>query len=116
LLNPWFFVQLDAWERTGDPGEPPTYFERLDFMETHVRRLIEIWGERRGCRNFRKVANWYCRVLKPGHEIQQALVMLDSWDKLQCIVNDLREQGPPKQWRAGAVPSIAVPKGPIDKW
>jgi tRNA-dihydrouridine synthase B len=116
LLNPWFFVQLDAWERTGDPGEPPSYFERLDFMETHVRRLIEIWGERRGCCNFRKVANWYCRVLKPGREIQQTLVRLDSWSLLQRVVNDLREQGPPPQWRAGAVPSIAVPKGPIDKW
>ena len=34
LLNPWFFAQLQAWEETGDPGPPPSYFERLDFMET----------------------------------------------------------------------------------
>ncbi len=116
LLNPWFFVQLAAWESTGDPGEPPSYFARLDFMETHVRRLIEIWGERRGCCNFRKVANWYCRVLKPPREVQQTLVMLDTWATLQRVMNELREQGPPRQWRAGAAPTIAVPKGPIDKW
>jgi tRNA-dihydrouridine synthase len=116
LLNPWFFRQLDAWERTGAPPGPPSYFERLDFMETHVRRLIELWSERRGCTNFRKVANWYCKVLKPGRDVQQTLVMLDTWETLQQVLARLREQGPPPAWRAGAAPSVPVPKGPIDKW
>lgn len=116
LLNPWFFQQLDAWERTGDPGESPSYYDRLDLMETHVRRLIELWGERRGCCNFRKVANWYCKVLKPGRDVQQTLVMLDNWTTLQNVIRPLREQGPPAHWQAGAAPAISVPKGPIDKW
>lgn len=116
LLNPWFFQQLEAWERTGTSTPPPSYFKRVDFMETHVRRLIELWGERRGCTNFRKVANWYCRVLKPGREVQQTLVMLDTWATLQRVINQLREVGPPTGWQAGAAPSIPVPKGPIDKW
>jgi len=85
-------------------------------METHVRRLIELWGEHRGCTNFRKVANWYCKVLRPGREVQQTLVMLDSWETLQSVVSQLRDQSPPIGWKAGIVPNIAVPKGPIDKW
>jgi nifR3 family TIM-barrel protein len=116
LLNPWFFAQLSAWERTGEPSPPPSYFDRINFLETHVRRLIELWGERRGCTNFRKVANWYCRVLKPGRDVQQSLVMLDTWESLQVILDRLRSQGPPPGWRAGAAPAIPVPKGPIDKW
>jgi len=116
LLNPWFFHQLRAWEQTGEPSPPPSYFERIDFLETHVRRLVELWGERRGCTNFRKVANWYCRVLKPGREVQQTLVMLDSLDTLDRVLHRLRENGPPPFWRAGAAPSIPVPRGPIDKW
>jgi nifR3 family TIM-barrel protein len=116
LLNPWFFRQLDAWERTGDPGPPPSYLERLDFMTTHVRRLCELRGERFGCIQFRKVANWYCRVLKPGKVVQQQLVMLDTWEHFGEIVDRLRAQGPPPDWRAGAAPTIPVPKGPIDKW
>lgn len=116
LLNPWIFRQLLAWEETGVPSSPPSYFERIDFMETHVRRLIELWGERRGCTNFRKVANWYCKVLRPGREVQQTLVMLDSWETLQSVVSRLRDHGPPIGWKAGIVPNIAVPKGPIDKW
>src|SRR5205823_8944600 len=116
LLNPWFFRQLVAWEETGDPGPPPGYFDRLDFMGRHLRRLAELRGEHFGCLQFRKVANWYCRVLKPGREVQQALVMLDSLATFDRIVARLREQGPPPGWQAGAAPSIPVPKGPIDKW
>ena len=99
-----------------DPGPPPSYFERLDFMAAHVRRLCDLRGERWGCIQFRKVANWYCKVLKPGREVQQTLVMLDSLATFDGIVARLREQGPPPGWQAGAAPSIPVPKGPIDKW
>lgn len=116
LLNPWFFRQLQNWEETGDPGPPPTYFERLDYMDRHVRRLVELRGERFGCLQFRKVANWYCRVLKPGRDVQQTLVNLDSLATFERIVARLREQGPPPGWQAGAVPSIATPKGPNERW
>jgi tRNA-dihydrouridine synthase len=116
LLNPWFFRQLVAWETTGDPGPPPGYFERLDFMDRHLRRLVELRGEHFGCLQFRKVSNWYCKVLKPGREVQQALVMLDTLATFDRIVTRLRDQGPPPGWQAGAAPTIPVPKGPIDKW
>ncbi|MFO0810646.1 MAG: tRNA-dihydrouridine synthase [Gemmataceae bacterium] len=116
LLNPWFFKQLCQWESTGHPGEPPTYHERLNYMETHVRRLCDLRGERFGCLQFRKVANWYCKVLKPGKNVQQVLVMLDTLATFDEIVGQLREQGPPPGWQAGAAPAIPVPKGPIDKW
>jgi nifR3 family TIM-barrel protein len=116
LLNPWFFTQLQRWEATGDPGPPPTYFERLDFMATHLRRLCDLRGERFGCLQFRKVANWYCRVLKPGREVQQTLVMLDSLATFDRIAGRLRENGPPPDWQAGAAPSIPVPKGPNERW
>ena len=90
--------------------------ERLDFMERHLRRLTELRGEHFGCLQFRKVANWYCKVLKPGRAVQQTLVMLDSLATLDRIVTRLREQGPPPGWQAGAAPAIPVPKGPNERW
>ena len=116
LLNPWFFRQLLQWESTGDPGPPPSYFDRLDMMETHVRRLCAWRGERFGCIQFRKVANWYCRVLKPGKDVQQRLVMLDTLATLETILSRLREHGPPPHWQAGAAPTVPTPKGPIAVW
>src|SRR5262249_42529743 len=77
LLNPWFFAQLARWEATGAPAPPATGAERLAFMDRHFHLLVEQQTERFACLTFRKVANWYCRVLRPGRAIQQQLVMID---------------------------------------
>jgi len=118
LLNPWFFQHLTRWEDTGEPGAWPTYGQRLDFMERHFRLLVGQRGERFACLTFRKVANWYCRVLRPGREVQQRLVQIDSVATFAGIVGRLREQGPPPQWDPAGpdASSIAVPRGPVERW
>lgn len=116
LLNPWVFAQLCRREQTGEPGPGGTYEQRVELMHRHFHLLVEHRGERFGCLTFRKVANWYCRVLKPGKEVQQRLVMLDTLATLETILSRLREQGPPPHWQAGAAPAIPTPKGPIAVW
>jgi tRNA-dihydrouridine synthase B len=116
LLNPWIFAQLARWERTGDPGEPPTYAQRLDFMARHYHLLLEQRGERFASLTFRKVANWYCRVLRPGRDIQQRLMRLERSAEFDAMVAQLREQGAPPHWHAAALPEIAVPQGPNERW
>jgi nifR3 family TIM-barrel protein len=118
LLNPWFFAQLQRWERTGDPGVPATCRDHLDFMDRHYHLLVEHRGERHACFAFRKVANWYCRVLRPGRDIQQRLVMIDSVANFEEIVAEVRERLALRDGR-GALPerlSIPVPRGPIEHW
>jgi nifR3 family TIM-barrel protein len=116
LLNPWLFAQLCRWEKTGEPGPAGGYHERLDFMDRHYHLLVDQRGERFASLTFRKVANWYCRVLKPGRDIQQSLVMLERVSDFDAIVACLRDKGPPPKWLESAMPEIAVPKGPIAHW
>ena len=116
LLNPWFFAQLCAWEETGDPGPAAGYEPRLAFMARHFHLLVNQRGEHFASLTFRKVANWYCRVLKPGRDIQQHLMMLERVADFDGIVEYLLEKGPPPNWKQGAEPEIAVPKGPIAHW
>jgi len=116
LLNPWFFNQLQRWEKTGDPGPAAGYEPRVQFMARHYHLLVDQRGEHYASITFRKVANWYCRVLKPGREIQQRLMMLSSMADFDAIVAILRAKGPPPNWHQGAEPEIAVPKGPIAHW
>jgi nifR3 family TIM-barrel protein len=120
LLNPWFFAQLARWEATGEPGPPASYAQRLDLMDRHFHRLVEHQGERFACLSFRKVANWYCRVLKPGHEIQQQLMMIASVAHFEGLVEQIREiieqraeQG--QEWPDAEL-SVRVPQGPIERW
>lgn len=117
LLNPWIFGQLCRWEQTGDPGPGPTYAQRVEFMARHLRLLVAHRGEHFACLTFRKVANWYCRVLRPGRDVQQTLVMLDSLDTFERIADQLREQEAYRsgdEWETQA--TIKVPSGPIEHW
>jgi tRNA-dihydrouridine synthase B len=118
LANPWFFKQLSHWLKTGEYIQAGSYFERLDLMATHLRRLIEWQGERWGCMQFRKVCTWYCKSLRTPRHIQQTLVMLDTWQTFETILGQLREEGPPESWTANDPlgPKVHVPSGPIAHW
>lgn len=118
LLNPWFFSQLERWLETGDSGPMPTYEQRLTFMERHFHLLVEQRGEHFACLTFRKVANWYCKVLRPGREVQQRLIRLDSVAVFEEIVARLRETGGARfdpNW-VNHESVIAVPSGPVERW
>jgi nifR3 family TIM-barrel protein len=117
LLNPWIFSQLTHWEETGGAAAPAGYEQRLTFMSRHFHLLAEQRCERFACLTFRKVANWYCRVLRPGREIQQQLMHLERIADFDAIVELLRERGEPPHWhRHTGELSIAVPGGPIERW
>ncbi len=118
LLNPWFFAQLTHREATGEEKPPATYRERLEFMARHFHLLVAHRGEHFACLTFRKVANWYCRVLRPGRDIQQRLVMIDAVAKFERIVEEISDllsrrldcDWPDADW------SIRVPSGPVERW
>jgi len=118
LLNPWFFRQLKQWEETGEPGPAGTWLERLAFMERHFHLLAQFKEERFACLNFRKVANWYCRVLHPGREIQQQLVMLESVAQFDDLAGQIRTLLEMRTDSEGPLPNlnIPVPSGPIEHW
>jgi tRNA-dihydrouridine synthase B len=118
LLNPWFCAQLKRWEDTGDPGAPATYAERLEFMDRHFHLLGAHKGERFACLSFRKVANWYCRVLRPGREIQQRLMLIDSVATFEAIVDEIRDilaARTGEDWPDAELP-VHVPSGPMEHW
>jgi tRNA-dihydrouridine synthase B len=119
LANPWFFRQLDAWVRTGDPGSRGSYRDRLDFMRTHLTRLIDWRGhELAGCSQFRKVASWYTKALRMPKQTQHRFTMLKSLAEFDDLTAPFRESGPPPGWTEwdamGA--EINVPQGPNSHW
>ncbi len=118
LLNPWIFSQLHSWETTREPHRPASYRQRLEFMDRHFHLLLGHRGERFACLTFRKVANWYCRVLRPGRALQQRLMLIDSAADFEAIVTAIAEL---LQQRSGpdypeADFHIPVPAGPISRW
>ncbi len=118
LLNPWIFHHLQRWDTTGDPGVPPTYLRRLDFMRDHFAQLVRLRDERFACLTFRKMAAWYCRMLRPGREIQQEMVMLHSVSHFDSLCEQMRpalEERDTHPWHETQVP-LNLPSGPIAHW
>jgi tRNA-dihydrouridine synthase B len=118
LLNPWIFKQLASQETSGDFGVSPSNQDHVDFMRRHFSLLVADRGEHFGCLQFRKVGNWYCKVLRPGKDIQQRLVRLSSVTEFREIAQEMMERvkmaaHPCDLTRPDAVP---VPSGPISHW
>ncbi|CAN5195320.1 tRNA dihydrouridine synthase DusB [soil metagenome] len=116
LLNPWIFSQLSKLEQVGETPRIASFGERLQFMHRHYNLLVRFRGEHIGCLLFRKVANWYCRVIKPGKDIQQKLIRIDSASEFEELVVeisrriDLRGTEPLPDY------ALPVPGGPIEHW
>jgi tRNA-dihydrouridine synthase len=109
---------LERWEQTGDPGLPASYVQRLELMERHFRLLVEHQTERFACLTFRKVANWYCRVLRPGRAIQQQLVLIASLAHFESLVEQIRAIIATRgedEWPDAEI-AIPVPGGPVERW
>jgi nifR3 family TIM-barrel protein len=118
LLNPWIFSQLSTWEETGDAGPSASFEDHVDFMHRHYHLLVDQRGEHFASLTFRKVANWYCRVLHPGRAIQQRLMFIEKAADFDVIVDEIRDNartGGTAEW-VHPEPSIAVPRGPIERW
>ena len=120
LLNPWLFSQLARWQAGEDPGPAAGFDDRLDLMRRHYRKLVEYRGPHFGSLNFRKVANWYCRTLKPGHELQQLLIRVSTPAEFEDLADRiaLSHRARPGAWLPlrGGDASIPVPRGPISHW
>lgn len=119
LMHPWFFRRLTNWDQTGEPGPQPTYRERLKFMDDHFQSLMSLRTERFACVTFRKVATWYCKVLRPGKEIQKELVMIQSAEHFKKMIGQIGEiiekREDKGEWHP-AEHDIRLPSSPIAHW
>ncbi len=116
LLNPWIFAHLVQHEVQGQVTSVPSFEQRLNFMARHYHLLVKLRGERFGSVTFRKIAGWYSKVLRPGKELHQRMMLLENVSQFEILMTRLREHGPPPHWNAHHLPEIAVPKGPNERW
>jgi len=156
FYNPWIFQHTlqflsrartqppiaenpDAGHISADDSAPePAFAERVRVMCRHLDLMIEVFGEERGCRMFRKVAPWYARRFGPCHEFNKQVVQVSTRDEFHGALEHYR------QWRRqfldengellprfrpppliasfmrapaeAALPAIPVPKGPVTTW
>lgn len=140
FYNPWIFRHVDHFLRTGDTPPEPTFDERSRVMSRHLELMVEVFGEARGCRMFRKIGPWYARRMGPSHEFNRRITRLESRAQFADIVGWYRtwrrqfldpsgELQPryrpaalapsflqPDETAAASPATIPVPKGAVSYW
>jgi nifR3 family TIM-barrel protein len=116
----------------------PTFADRVRVMCRHLDLMIEIFGEKPGCRMFRKIAPWHAKRFGPCREFNKRVVQVSTkaefHDALENYIRwrqqfldangelQPRFRPPPlvASFMQGPVPSrheqIPVPKGPVEIW
>jgi tRNA-dihydrouridine synthase B len=116
LGNPFIFQQLAHWVEFGTPGPTPGYHERINLMDRHFQKLVEIRGEHTACTQFRKSLAWYQHAIKAPKPLYHQLINLPSVARFNETINSMRNEGPIGPLPSHFEPKVPTPKGPMDKW
>ncbi|MGO8837488.1 MAG: tRNA dihydrouridine synthase [Limisphaerales bacterium] len=123
----------------GDLPPEPTFAERVRVVCRHLDLMVEVFGEQRGCRMFRKVAPWYAKRFGPCHEFNKRVVQVSTRAEFHQVLENytrwrqqfldergellprfrpqpmvasfMRDESAPAQRE-----QIHVPKGPVEVW
>jgi tRNA-dihydrouridine synthase len=115
----------------------PTFAERVRVMCRHLDLMIEIFGEKLGCRMFRKIAPWHAKRFGPSREFNKRAVLISSRAEFHEVLDkyirwrrqflddngELRPRFRPAPMVASFMQEpgsrreqIPVPKGPVEVW
>ncbi len=132
FYNPWIFRHVSHFLSTGELPPDPDFEEHIAVMKRHLALMVEVFGERRGCLMFRKVAIQYSRALGPTKEFHKLVVRLNTRAEFDDILalyrtwraqfldadGDLLPHYKPHPLGLAAEPATAVkvPAGPNELW
>lgn len=121
LGRPWLFAELDAAFRGLPQPELPTSDQVTATMRRHAELLVEMYGEDKGCRDFRKHVAWYLKGFVVGQQIRQSLGLVSSLAELDELLAQVTPGQPfPVEVAAGprgrTTPTkrVALPDGWLD--
>jgi nifR3 family TIM-barrel protein len=95
FYNPWIFRHVAHFLSTAELPPEPGFEERIVVMKRHLDLMVEVFGERQGCRMFRKVALQYSRSLGPTKEFHKLVVRLTTraeFDDILAVYRTWRAQ------------------------
>ena len=90
--NPWIFKQLDAYYSKGIIIAPPTYFEVIEMIIEHARRLLELKGEHVAMIEMRGHAAWYLKHIPNSKEERVKASSVKTYQELVDICENLKKK------------------------
>ncbi len=94
IQNPWLFAQAKHYMATGEVPDPPSVPERIALCIKHLRRAVDVKGEKRGSIEFRKHYSGYLRNLPHVAKLRAELMQLNEVELIVARLNQFCDNWP----------------------
>ncbi|WP_412519248.1 tRNA dihydrouridine synthase DusB [Staphylococcus simulans] len=92
LGNPWMIYRTVHYLETGELMEEPTVKEKVEIALLHLRRLVELKGEKVGVMEMRKHASWYLKGVKGNGKARKALNQANTEQEMIDILQNFQKE------------------------
>lgn len=89
LGNPWIFAQINAWLNEERLLPKPTVAQSMTVMLKHIKRMVELKGERGAMLEARKHAAWYIKGMRGAAVWRQKAGQLSTFDDAERLAYDV---------------------------
>lgn len=88
LGNPWMIYRTKHYLETGELVAEPTPREKITTAKLHLKRLINLKGEKIGCREFRQHAAYYLKGIPRASRTKVAINQAETQSEMEQILDD----------------------------
>lgn len=92
LGNPWMIYRTVHYLETGELMDEPTVKEKVEIALLHLRRLVELKGEKIGVMEMRKHASWYLKGVKGNGKARKALNQANTEQEMIDILQNFQAE------------------------
>ena len=92
LGNPWMIYRTVHYLETGELMDEPTVKEKVEIALLHLRRLVDLKGEKVGVMEMRKHASWYLKGVKGNGKARKALNQANTEQEMIDILQNFQKE------------------------
>lgn len=92
LGNPWLISEIHDYIHKGIIKPKPTINEVKNILLTHIKELVEYYGERMAIPISRKFVCWYCKSLPNAKRFREGYIKITEYNQAVEAINQYFEQ------------------------
>lgn len=102
LGNPWMIYRTVHYLETGELIDEPEVDDKVEIALLHLRRLVDLKGEKVGVMEMRKHASWYLKGVRGNGKARKALNQAETEAEMIEILTQFRDEMLAKQTKVEA--------------
>lgn len=92
LGNPWMIYRTVHYLETGELIDEPEVDDKVEIALLHLRRLVDLKGEKVGVMEMRKHASWYLKGVRGNGKARKALNQAETEAEMIEILMQFRDE------------------------